>query len=115
MVSVGGGSSKRKLSCVPLTARPPSSDVPGSAEGAGQPARASAPARGCACGATGPAENWGRPEGGTDCPLARPGGRISVPSPAAPGGTGSSGVGSSGGGSKSVGGGRLNRSAKVCG
>ena len=33
-----------------------------------------------------PAETWGRPSGGTGFPLARPGGRISVPSLKAPGG-----------------------------
>src|SRR5437660_1496099 len=45
--------------------------------------------RGAASGATGSAENWGRPSGGG--PLAGTGGRITVPSLTAPGGAESEG------------------------
>src|SRR5438132_8703669 len=39
----------------------------------------SASVRGKASAATGQAENWGQPSGGTDFPLERPGGRFIVP------------------------------------
>src|SRR5208282_2372847 len=47
--------------------------------GALRHATESASVRGEASVATGQAENWGRPSGGTDFPLERPGGRFIVP------------------------------------
>ena len=54
----------------------------------------SAPSRGSARAATVPAETWGRPSGGTEFPLARPGGLSTAPSLKAPGGVGAAGEGS---------------------
>src|ERR671923_131315 len=52
--------------------------------------------------ASGPAETWGRPSGGTKVALARPGGLITVPSLTTPGGAAAEGRGSSGRASNSV-------------